>query len=97
MDFKSNGSLCHIMAAVYKFKTEQGWYVIHTLTPSLTHTLTHTHTHTHHPPTHSDECEKTRTSAVTHINLGFIHANLFLGGVLIFRIRHGLIAMWRCL
>ncbi|XP_067951707.1 SWI/SNF complex subunit SMARCC2-like isoform X2 [Watersipora subatra] len=25
MDFKSNGSLCHVLAAVYKFKTEQGW------------------------------------------------------------------------
>lgn len=25
MDFKSGGSLCHILAAVYKFKSDQGW------------------------------------------------------------------------
>ncbi|KAG1681219.1 SWI/SNF complex subunit SMARCC2 [Nymphon striatum] len=25
MDFKTGGSLCHILAAVYKFKSDQGW------------------------------------------------------------------------
>lgn len=25
MDFKANGSLCHIMSTVYRFKSEQGW------------------------------------------------------------------------
>ncbi|KAH7951415.1 hypothetical protein HPB52_008857 [Rhipicephalus sanguineus] len=25
MDFKPGGALCHIFAAVYKFKSEQGW------------------------------------------------------------------------
>lgn len=25
LDFQPNGSLCHILAAVYKFKSDQGW------------------------------------------------------------------------
>ena len=26
-DFKQGGGLCQILAAVYKFKSEQGWFV----------------------------------------------------------------------
>lgn len=26
LDFKSGGALCHILAAAYKFKSDQGWY-----------------------------------------------------------------------
>lgn len=25
MDFKPGGSLCHILATAYRFKSEQGW------------------------------------------------------------------------
>jgi len=28
MDFKPGGGLCQIFAAVYRFKTEQGWLVL---------------------------------------------------------------------
>jgi SWI/SNF related-matrix-associated actin-dependent regulator of chromatin subfamily C len=25
LDFKASGALCHMIAAVYKFKSDQGW------------------------------------------------------------------------
>lgn len=27
LDFKTGGALCHILGSVYKFKSEQGWWV----------------------------------------------------------------------
>jgi len=29
LDFKSGGGLCNILAAVFRFKTEQGWSVLY--------------------------------------------------------------------